>query len=419
MKLWRFATAGVGVITVMTHLGTSSPTWAQPAPSNQTVPPNQFAPSSSTAEPGYLGVIADRTVDRSTGILVREVFAGGPAAAAGLRPGDVITSIDGKTTTTVDDMASLLAGRPAGDDITFVLRRGNAVHRAEVRLGQRPPPGMRPVENFGPITPTNPAGTATVGTATPGGTLREGGPIVSGPAPAPQVRTLTPTPTQPANSESLPHPGSPSVANPPLGSFRPAPIAPAVAPTQGGALLGIRAVPLNKDMQRVLNVPDTRGALIVEVRPGTPAHQAGLPLEAVVTAIDGVPIESPQQLAAAVNERGAGATVRLSYFRFGQLMEKTVRLGGAAPDGAAAMPSPPPPATAIQGPANRSPPPMPKPPTTESAPVATSIAPPPAPKLTTEAEAEAEAVRREIDRLKSRLAELEATKSTKPSVGKP
>jgi len=55
----------------------------------------------------YLGVqIGDTS---GSGVYVQTVTPGGPAAKAGLKPGDVITSVNGQATATVDDLTSVVS----------------------------------------------------------------------------------------------------------------------------------------------------------------------------------------------------------------------------------------------------------------------------------------------------------------------
>jgi S1-C subfamily serine protease len=56
----------------------------------------------------YLGAQVKRRAVGSAGVEVEEVLPGGPAAMAGLRQGDTITALAGRTTTGVDLLAELL-----------------------------------------------------------------------------------------------------------------------------------------------------------------------------------------------------------------------------------------------------------------------------------------------------------------------
>ncbi|MFF5501837.1 S1C family serine protease [Streptomyces roseolus] len=70
------------------------------------------------------------------GVAVVEAEAGGAAADAGLRAGDVITRIADDDITTITSLAESLAGRSPGDDVTVTYVRGTATRKAEVTLGE-------------------------------------------------------------------------------------------------------------------------------------------------------------------------------------------------------------------------------------------------------------------------------------------
>lgn len=62
----------------------------------------------------------------NNGVLVKKVEKDSPAMEAGLRAGDVITEIDGKTLATNKDFLKVLASHEEGDQINLTLnRRGN------------------------------------------------------------------------------------------------------------------------------------------------------------------------------------------------------------------------------------------------------------------------------------------------------
>ncbi len=59
----------------------------------------------------------------SPGVPVKEVLAGSPADLAGIKPGDVLTSLDGRWTTTIADTYNAAALATWGDPIAVVLLR--------------------------------------------------------------------------------------------------------------------------------------------------------------------------------------------------------------------------------------------------------------------------------------------------------
>src|SRR4051794_13438091 len=84
----------------------------------------------------YLGV---QTQDVSgSGAQVAQVTAGGPAAGAGLQPGDVITSIGGKPVTDATALSALVDAHKVGDQVKVDVTRNGSKKSLTVKLGQRP-----------------------------------------------------------------------------------------------------------------------------------------------------------------------------------------------------------------------------------------------------------------------------------------
>jgi serine protease DegQ len=77
-------------------------------------------------------------VSASSGMVVLDVVNGGPAAKAGLRPGDVITAINGKQISNVEDFLAALRPLSPGDTVTVDYLRGKAKQQAKVVLADRP-----------------------------------------------------------------------------------------------------------------------------------------------------------------------------------------------------------------------------------------------------------------------------------------
>jgi len=78
-------------------------------------------------------------VSQSQGVVVLDVVTGGPADKAGMRPGDVITALDGKPVATVEDFLAALRPHRPGDTVTVTFLRGDAEQEAQVTLTDRPP----------------------------------------------------------------------------------------------------------------------------------------------------------------------------------------------------------------------------------------------------------------------------------------
>jgi S1-C subfamily serine protease len=75
------------------------------------------------------------------GALVAAVLPDSPAAAAGLKPGDVILAIDGKPTRTVREVLDAVAAVPPGQEITLRLERERRTLEVKLVAGERPRPG--------------------------------------------------------------------------------------------------------------------------------------------------------------------------------------------------------------------------------------------------------------------------------------
>jgi putative serine protease PepD len=86
----------------------------------------------------YLGVNMASTIG-GEGALVTGVVAGGPAAHAGIRPGKLISAVDGRPTRSTDALATILATLRPGQRTRVVLKDpGGATRTVTVALGEAP-----------------------------------------------------------------------------------------------------------------------------------------------------------------------------------------------------------------------------------------------------------------------------------------
>jgi S1-C subfamily serine protease len=72
------------------------------------------------------------------GVLVSSVEKGGPADKAGIRPGDIIVSVDGQPTPSTDDLSTVLAGLKPGRRVPVVVVRNGGRTTVTVTLGELP-----------------------------------------------------------------------------------------------------------------------------------------------------------------------------------------------------------------------------------------------------------------------------------------
>jgi putative serine protease PepD len=84
----------------------------------------------------YLGIRIGQT---SAGVYVGGVTAGGPAARAGVRVGDVIAAVDGRRTADADALGTALASRKPGQKASLrIIRQNGRQTSVAVTLGQFP-----------------------------------------------------------------------------------------------------------------------------------------------------------------------------------------------------------------------------------------------------------------------------------------
>ncbi len=106
-----------------------------------------FGQGQNAAPKARLGVFTDP--ERSTGgAYIREVQPGSPAQAAGLKEGDKITSIDGTSIGSAEDLIETIGSRAPDDTVKIAYERGGKKNSAVAYLEAAPAPpaprgGMR------------------------------------------------------------------------------------------------------------------------------------------------------------------------------------------------------------------------------------------------------------------------------------
>jgi len=102
-------------------------------------------------ERGYMGAaLQDISPDAAAalglsepkGALVASVTPGGPAAVAGLKPGDAILKVDGRDMEDAEAVTRAVTGKRPGDPIALELFRTGQRLRLELTLVARPPEDM-------------------------------------------------------------------------------------------------------------------------------------------------------------------------------------------------------------------------------------------------------------------------------------
>ena len=94
------------------------------------------------------------------GALISSVHERTPAAKAGLRDGDLVVSVDGKSVDDFDDLRGRVGEHPPGDVIRLEVERDGKRKTLRATLGERPSPralaqygGTPPVEPMRPVPP--------------------------------------------------------------------------------------------------------------------------------------------------------------------------------------------------------------------------------------------------------------------------
>ena len=116
------------------------------------------------AERGYLGVwfgilpVTENVVQ--TGVIVKKVFAGMPAQQAGLKPGEIVTQINGVSVPDPKTAVALLAENAAGERIrlTVIDGTGGSPRRSYVfaTMGANPTSDFAKIMTAKPMPPPRP-----------------------------------------------------------------------------------------------------------------------------------------------------------------------------------------------------------------------------------------------------------------------
>jgi serine protease DegQ len=79
-------------------------------------------------------------VKEDEGVIITGVLQNGPAAQAGIRPGDVITQVGGQAVRNVSELLTRVAALKPGQPVPFAVRRQNQALEINITPGVRPTP---------------------------------------------------------------------------------------------------------------------------------------------------------------------------------------------------------------------------------------------------------------------------------------
>ncbi len=120
-------TFGLAVLSLPLALGAALPAWGQ---------------EKTARQPAALGVMVEPTPEGADemGYVVRRVFPGEPAAEAGLKQGDVITAVNGKSFGEEETLPGVIAQHKPGEKVKLRVLRGGKEKTFTVTLGQQRTP---------------------------------------------------------------------------------------------------------------------------------------------------------------------------------------------------------------------------------------------------------------------------------------
>ncbi len=87
---------------------------------------------------GWLGVSVQDAPGEAGGVAIAGVERNGPAARSGVRPGDVVTAVDGEKVDTARGLIRAVAAVPPGNSVRLSVRRQGRVTEMTVTVGRRP-----------------------------------------------------------------------------------------------------------------------------------------------------------------------------------------------------------------------------------------------------------------------------------------
>ncbi len=298
----------------------------------------------------YLGVSLEET---DNGVVIREVVPQSPADEAGLQIEDVIVSINGTAVTTREEAVSAIQALKVGDNVSLEIMRDNETLTVEATLGSRFEVNMQDIPGMMRFGVTYNAETQQweinalsedSGLYTAG--LREGDKITAfdgearDPAaladylkdlPADQNVTLTVD----RNGESMEITATAELLKTlnefqfGMGQFFGRDGIPFELPFNlaGTARLGVTFVTLDEQAAADNNVSVTDGALITEVAADSPAADAGLQVNDVVTAVNGEKVDAEHTLRDRLVAYEPGDVITLDVLRGSETLTIEATLG--------------------------------------------------------------------------------------------
>jgi serine protease Do len=302
------------------------------------------------------------------GVLVRGALEGSPAATAGFRQGDIITSVAGQDVSAdCDELMPayhrIVSGLRPGVAVPFVVRRGGQVLTLNVQPIEREANEARELEltSWG-LTVRNLTRMSALYAKRPDtqgvlvDSLRPGGPAAEakpglmdgdiilsvGGQPVANAAALRQVSRELLKDKTEPEPvlvGFARGSSQMLSVVRVGPeVDPTIAPRAPKPWAGVSTQVLTAEIAKALNLKGKAGVRITQVLPNSNAEKAGLKVGDLLVKLDGkvIPARRPEDaevFAALLREYPVGTDVALDVLRDGQALAVTLHL--------AELPAPP------------------------------------------------------------------------------
>jgi S1-C subfamily serine protease len=302
----------------------------------------------------WLGVTV---TDTDNGVTIRQVMPDSPADEAGLRRGDIIQAVDGTEVESAEKLIETIQAHAPGDEITLTVSRRGEASDVAVTLAERSAEteavtpsfdfGMGPhtgmlnilgldttVQDDGLLINSIAADSPLADSGLQAGdviTQINGKPVLDRQqgmmfwfrSDEPVVFTVLRDGEEMEIEADVQFPGWPE--NPQV-----MPMEPGsgfnfgqTRPTQ----LGVQFRTLTPEYAQQEGLPVEQGALVVQVYEDTPAAQAGLQVDDIITAVSGDPLDEERTLADRLVAYEEGDTVTLAVLRGGEEIQIDVTLG--------------------------------------------------------------------------------------------
>lgn len=303
----------------------------------------------------YLGVSIEDTAD---GVAITRVLIGSPADAAGLEVGDLITAINGEEMNNAREVAQTIAGLQPGAVATVEFERAGETQSVEVTLAEAPvgyglglgrPDFVMPFRGQGiAVQIDGETGHLTIQSLSEDhplyeAGLREGDVITAingealNSAQLPEIlsnlekgASLTLTVERDGETLDIEIPAETLMSlGMPFGfRFRgEGPMSGLFGMFGGQGRLGVAFVTLDEATAEERGLSVTEGALVTEVMEGTPAAEAGLQVDDIITAVNGDAVDAEHTLRDRLLAYEPGDEVTLTVLRGEETLDITVTLG--------------------------------------------------------------------------------------------